>query len=496
MHRSSSRAWLVVLAVVILLAAVVLACVFCGGTGLWLTPIPQPVATVSSPAVAVPTLGVTAPTAGATRMAHTPAPSARPTVAGAQRSDWLRARAIPLQAVEPYEGDDFSDLLPLKDLIGDARIVALGEATHGTREFFTLKHRLVRFLVQEMGFNLFAIEDNWAEAESLNDYVLNGGGDAATALSNGLGYWTWSTQEVLDMVVWMGEHNENPGGAPTVSFQGFDMNTEQTLAIDTVVRFFEEVDAEYAPRAKANYACFYAEDVGAWYSELSVGEQETCRAGLQAVMDTLVENRESYLALATAEAYQLAKQSARVVLQAEEVFQDPLAWPSPRDAHMAENVRWLLERAGPEAKIVLWAHNGHVGSVDPEDNWAFSGMGHYLRQTYGDAYFVIGFAFGEGAVTAIGADERLGTHTVPPPPPETFEWYARETRLPAFVLGLRGLDLGQPDAAWLSQPVLLRSIGSMYDPSAPDDWFFEHDLPRAFDALIYIDRTSATRLLW
>jgi erythromycin esterase-like protein len=135
-------------------------------------------------------------------------------------AEWLRANAIPFETTEP--GSGFGDLMPLKELIGDARIVALGEATHGTHEFFQMKHRLVEFLVEEMGFNIFVIEANWPEANLVNGYVRTCEGDEVTLLA-GLYFWTWNTQEVLDMIRWMCIRNQDPGDAPEVSFVGFDM---------------------------------------------------------------------------------------------------------------------------------------------------------------------------------------------------------------------------------------------------------------------------------
>src|SRR5689334_21942379 len=147
-----------------------------------------------------------------------PAPSAlpspvepvptQPVTIAPESSDWLREHALPFDTTDP--GSDFTDLVPLKEWIGDARIVALGEATHGTHEFFEMKHRMLRFLVEEMGFNTFAIEANLPEANLLNDYLHTGQGDPA-ALLDGLHFWTWDTQEVLDMILWMRAHNENPG---------------------------------------------------------------------------------------------------------------------------------------------------------------------------------------------------------------------------------------------------------------------------------------------
>src|SRR5258708_31318593 len=113
---------------------------------------------------------------------------------------WLQSAAIPLDSTSPHSGQ--KDLLPLLSVIGDARIVAMGEATHGTREFFQLKHRMLAFLVEKMGFTVFGIEANWPESLAVNDYVLNGKGDPAQVLA-GLYFWTWNTEEVLDMIQWM-----------------------------------------------------------------------------------------------------------------------------------------------------------------------------------------------------------------------------------------------------------------------------------------------------
>jgi erythromycin esterase len=157
-------------------------------------------------------------------------------------AEWLRANAIPFETTEP--GSKFEDLLPLKALIGDARIVALGEATHGTHEFFQMKHRLVEFLVEEIGFSLFAMEVGWAEADSVNNYVHTCEGDPVTTLA-GLGYWTWNTQEVLDMIRWMCVHNQKPGDAPEIGFAGFDMQLPDT-AITNVISYFQRVEPSYA----------------------------------------------------------------------------------------------------------------------------------------------------------------------------------------------------------------------------------------------------------
>ena len=154
--------------------------------------------------------------------------------------DWISAHAVRLRT--PEAGNGFADMQPLKKMIGNARIVSLGEATHGTREFFQLKHRMLEFLATEMGFTIFSIEANMPEAYRLNDYVLNGNGDPAK-LIKGMYFWTWDTQEVLDMVLWMREFNKS--GKGRVQFTGFDMQTPN-VAADIVSDFVAKNDTAYA----------------------------------------------------------------------------------------------------------------------------------------------------------------------------------------------------------------------------------------------------------
>lgn len=162
--------------------------------------------------------------------------------------EWARGQLIPLDTVEARNG--FADMQPLKAVVGNARIVALGEATHGSREFFQLKHRMLEFLATEMGFNIFSIEANMPEAYRLNDYVLNGTGDAK-ALLKGMYFWTWNTEEVLDMIEWMREFNAS--GKGRLQFTGFDMQTPD-VAMQNVRQFLDGAEPGYIPEVAYTYA--------------------------------------------------------------------------------------------------------------------------------------------------------------------------------------------------------------------------------------------------
>lgn len=160
---------------------------------------------------------------------------------------WTQQHAIRLNAVEAGHG--FADMQPLENVVGDARVVALGEATHGTREFFQLKHRMVEFLATQMGFTVFAIEANMPEAYRVNDFVLHGHGDPKQLLK-GMYFWTWDTQEVLDMILWMREFNQS--GKGHIEFTGFDMQTP-TVAMDVVRKFVERYDPPYLETVNRTY---------------------------------------------------------------------------------------------------------------------------------------------------------------------------------------------------------------------------------------------------
>jgi erythromycin esterase len=162
--------------------------------------------------------------------------------APAEVVSWLRGHQVPLRTA--VAGQGYDDLRPLAAIVGKARIVALGEATHGSREFFQLKHRVLEYLVAEQGFTVFAIEANWPESLAVDDYVLHGVGDPAEALA-GLYFWTWNTEEVLDMIRWMRAYNADPAHARKVRFLGFDMQTAR-VAGPAVAAYLETVDPAYA----------------------------------------------------------------------------------------------------------------------------------------------------------------------------------------------------------------------------------------------------------
>jgi erythromycin esterase len=392
------------------------------------------------------------------------------------------------------EGGDLSDLAPLGRIVGGARVVALGEATHGTREFFRMKHRVLEYLVKEKGFNTFGIEATWAECERINDYVHGAPGDPRKLLS-AQRFWTWNTQEVLDMIEWMRRHNQNPGGAPRVSFRGFDMQYSR-VTMDDVEAFVGRVDPAALPAIREHYACFrrFEDPAGGArpldYSRAPAAERESCLRGILAVYAHLEAARDRYVRASSAREYERALRAARIVVQNEEHLRGvPLA----RDAHMAENAAWLLEQAGPGGRVVLWAHNGHVGN----ENLL---MGGYLRRWLGPSYLIVGFSFDRGSFNAVirnaTGGSGLGRATVESAPEESYEHRFERLGHPRFLLDLRPFRSSAPaSAAWMNGPLPIRNIGAQFNTDVPSYGFAPKRLPSSYDAIIHFSETSASTLL-
>jgi erythromycin esterase len=401
-----------------------------------------------------------------------------PTPLTEAEGEWLKKAAIPLAGVEAGKG--FQDLEPLKKVFGDARIVSLGESTHGTREHFQMKHRLLEFLATEMGFTHFAIEANMTEAFKVNDYVLNGTGNAKEALA-GLYFWTWYTEEVLAMIEWMREFNKS--GKGKLQFLGFDMQTGKVALADAKA-FVAKVDPEYAKEAEKLYkkaAPLFPEGQAGYdaLTKLKATEKKERADAAWAVVAHLEKNRDRYAKAMKAEEVDRGILDATVAAQA---ARNVAATHNYRDESMAANVGWILDHAPKGSKVVLWAHNGHVGRTE-------GAMGEHLTRKYGKEMVVVGFGAGEGKYTAIRPGAGLtGANELKPPPAGSLEKVFRDAGLKNFVLDLRP-SATEPAAKWLARPHLFRSIGAL----AMENQFQPRVVPAEFDVLVYIDRTTASK---
>lgn len=402
-----------------------------------------------------------------------------------QVSDWFRNKAIPLNNTNPDKALD--DLGPFERVIGDAQVVAMGEATHGTREFFQLKHRMLEFLVEKMGFTVFAIEGNWPESLAVNDYVLNGNGDPAAAFA-GMYFWTWDAQELLDMIRWMRRYNENPAHTKKLQFLGFDMQTAR-VAVANVERYLEKVDPDEAKVAGKILAPLSDAFREKEYSRGPLVLRRDTAVGIKLLLDAFNEKKVRYARSSSEGEWALAQHNLVIVRQAERAHSaTPLGRLRIRDVSMAQNIQWILDNEPPGTKIMIWAHNGHVST---EGFPGAGSMGMYLRRIYGTRMVACGLAFNQGSFQAVGRGG-LREFTVGPALPDSLDSALAATGLPLFAVDLRDAPSTGVIAEWLDSPHRMRAIGTAYNDAFPE-LFYVDFLPRSFDVIFFVNQTTAPR---
>lgn len=415
-------------------------------------------------------------------------PDPEPPPIPAEATAWIESHAVPFNGSHlslPHDDIEF-----VRDLVGDARIVSLGENTHGTRDFFEMKARILRFLVEEMDFDAFAIEATWPESNRLDAYVRTGEGDPAEFLS-GLYFWTWNTESVLEMIEWMRSHNEGGGN---VGFYGFDMQAPG-MALHNVLEYVTEVDAARTDSVAAMLDCLnrFANNPSGRtpdpdYRAQTADYRTSCGVSLNEARNLLLDSQSDYEAISGEDAFALALQSMRVAIQYHLMISDEQS----RDESMAENTVWLQRRLGPDARMVLWAHNFHVSTQPGAQGW-------YLRQTYGDAMVVLGFTHELGTFTGVcqrgssylGLDQMILDDVQP----LSYEHFLSSASAPRYFLDLRNRDAGTAGAAWLSSQRQFRTIGCCYNPDTPARYWNRLPAAEWFDVLIHYESTRPTTVL-
>jgi erythromycin esterase len=389
----------------------------------------------------------------------------------AAASAWLLANATPFATDDPTA--PLEDLEPLRSLVGDARIVGFGEASHGTREFFRMKHRALEFLVERMGFTVFAIEASFPEALDVDRYVRTGEGDPA-ALVRGMHFWTWNTDEVVDLVRWMRAYNA-ARGAPVLSFVGVDMQFPGA-AIDSVVAIVSRLDGARGDAVRADYACLASfRNYGSTPAARPYRAQSPfpCKGPVHNVVPRLDGARGDWSGRIDDGTFALLRQTARLVEQWEE---SESVGPISRDRAMADNAAWWLDQL-PQARMMLWAHNLHVIRAPGR-------MGNDLLARYGSAYRPIGQLFGTGKVNAAPFGP-VQVIAVGPVKANTYESAFSATGQPRLLLDARKIAAGGPNAARLLGPLKLREVDEIYERINDNAAYVATVLPGDFDGLVW-----------
>ena len=377
----------------------------------------------------------------------------------------LREYIYPLRTYEPDDGDS-KDLDILKKLIGNSKVIALGEVSHGSSEIFKMENRIIQYLATNYGFNIFSIEGNMPEAYKLNDYIVRGEGDPKKLIA-GMYFWTWRTEEVLNMVEWMHRFNQPK---QRITFTGFDMQFYEGAVNELLDAFKENEDAtnrianlkknldKIKTRSQYNHGM------------PSVGENEMKEIDL--ILSFLQNSVE------TIPNKDWLQQNIAIIQQYLE--NNISLW---RDKCMADNFLWI-KKHNPNSKFAIWAHNAHIQKTGQM-------MGSHLSQKLGDDYITFGFTFYDGSFTAAGS-KGLTSYDAQQGYPGTLEYLLEQLKEPIFILDLKRLKSeNNKDTEWITQRLAYRFVGSTGgDPNE----FWGNKISDDFDYLIFIKTSTPSAL--
>jgi len=407
----------------------------------------------------------------------------------------LRRVARPLESTHDYDS--------LLERIGAAPLVLLGEASHGTEEFYRIRAELTRRLIVEQGFTAVAVEADWPDAYRVNRYVRgdNADRDAEAALAGFLRFptWMWRNTIVRDFVAWLRAHNDALGAkGERVGFYGLDLYSLHS-SIEAVLAYLDRTDPDAAARARYRYACFdhFGEDVQAYGYATGFDLAPSCEDDVVAQLIDLRRHAASVDGHRDDELF-FAEQNARLVRNAEayyrSMFRGRVSSWNLRDTHMMETLQALIARGtqrGRPEKIAVWAHNSHLGDARATEMGAQGelNLGQLVRERHAEDAVLVGFSTYHGSVTAASDwDEPAQRQRVRPGLPGSYEALFHDTGLTRFQLDLH--DPALRDA--LRGPQLQRAIGVVYRPqSERQSHYFQTRLTEQFDWLLHIGETHA-----
>lgn len=379
----------------------------------------------------------------------------------------LRKYIYPLRTFEP-DGGDTEDLKILNSLIGDSKVVALGENTHGSSEIFKMKNRLIQYLAAHEGFDIFSIEAGMPESYKLNEYTIHGKGDPKELIA-GMYFWIWNTREMLDLVEWMRRFNQPE---PRITYTGFDMqgyagsmellrgaftnNRQATL-------FLEKIDGNLAKVLT--------------YSSINIPRIDLTIAN---TITNDLQQLKNHIDKSGFSEQGKAWLDQNVTLLHQYLGQGTLKW---HDDCMATNILWIND-LNPLSRIVIWAHNGHIQKCDNK-------MGLCLKESLGTDYVSVGFTFYDGAYSAIRRSNDPSIHRAQCAYPGTLEYLLEQLDEPVFILDLKKIrSENSPVMAWIDA-LNFRHVGAV----KIEQEFPDHKITETFDYLLFIRQSTPSHLL-
>ncbi|GGF61899.1 hypothetical protein GCM10011402_12420 [Paracoccus acridae] len=403
----------------------------------------------------------------------------------------VRAIAGGCESLALPSHDDFA---PAFDRWGDRRVLMLGEASHGTADFYAARAAITRRMIEHHGTRIVAVEADWPDAAILNRYVR--GLDLPERMSEAFRRfprWMWRNGEIARLLRWMRDWNRGRPAQDQAGFYGLDMYN-LNASIRAVLDYLESADPDAASLARQRYGCLepWADHPDAYGRMAGSGDSDCEQAVVRQCRDLLAQ------ASTVRDADLLdAAQNARLIASAERYYRvmyhgGAEAW-NLRDSHMVETLVLLLRAGGKDAKAVVWAHNSHIGDASATEMGRARGehnLGQLARERWGDGVVLIGFGTHRGTVTAASDwDDPAQVMTVRPSRPDSLEGHCHATGIDRFLLDLGG----DPDLArHLSKPLLQRFIGVIYRPESERySHYMQAVAARQYDAWVWFDRTRA-----
>jgi protein-L-isoaspartate(D-aspartate) O-methyltransferase len=403
-------------------------------------------------------------------------------------------------AAEPLPDVDDPAFAAAFDRFAGARVVLLGEASHGTSEFYRARAAITRRLIEQHGFNIVAVEADWPDAAAIDRYVRHKEPRVAEPAFQRFPTWMWRNVEVEQFVEWMRGHNADLPAERRAGFYGLDIYN-MGASIKAVIDYLDRVDPEAAQIARERYGCLtpWQRDPATYGRAVLTSGYRKCEAGVIEVLRDMFEKGLEYQS-EDAEGFFDAAQNARLVASAEEYYRIMYygtadSW-NLRDQHMFETLDHLLAWRGEGAKAVVWAHNSHIGNAAATDMGAARGeinIGQLCREVYGHEAMLIGFGTDRGTVAAAsdwgGAME---IKNVRPSHRDSYERLCKDSGVGRFMMDLReGRNAPEINTA-LSEPRLERAIGVIYRPETElASHYFDARLPAQFDGYVWFEETRA-----
>jgi erythromycin esterase-like protein len=400
-------------------------------------------------------------------------------------------------AAEPLPDIDDPAFGTFFDRFADARVVCLGEASHGTSEFYRARAAISRRLIERHGFNIVAVEGDWPDCATIDRYVRHRPARELefTAFER-FPMWMWRNREVDAFVRWMRRHNESRAYERMCGFYGLDLYN-LSASIDAVIRFLDEEDPELATLAHRRYGCLepWAADPALYGRHSLLEGYARCEVGVIQMLKDLLQKQVDCFG-AECDEWLDAAANARLVKDAEAYYRimyhgSAESW-NLRDTHMFDTLNMILDAKGPDSKAIVWAHNSHIGNARFTDMGMHReelNIGQLVKDKWGPRARLIGFGTHSGTVAAADDwDQPMKIKRVQPSLPESHERMSHESGVDRFLLDLRDGEVREG----LMEPRLERFIGVIYRPET-ERWshYSEAILPKQFDGWVWFDETRA-----